>query len=77
MKAMLLIDQKTIGKTITLLNMQTNKLEQFIQAAAQAQTQDLQWISNLYQSRLKNLTEKSEKYNEGKNSAFNENTQTN
>jgi len=56
---------------------QTNKLEQFIQAAAQAQTQDLQWISNLYQSRLKNLTEKSEKYNEGKNSAFNENTQTN
>jgi hypothetical protein len=36
----------------------------------------LQWISNLYQKRLKNLMETNEKYNEWKNSSFNENSQT-
>ena len=71
-----MIGQKITGKTTTLLNMQTNKLAQLIQAAAQDQTQELQWISNLYQKRLKDLTETNEKYNEQKNTSFNENTQT-
>ena len=73
---MSLIGQKITGKTISLLNMQTNKLDQLIQAAAQHQTQELQWISNLYQKRLKDLMETNEKYNEWKNSNFDENSQT-
>ena len=54
--------------------MQTNKLAQLIQAAAQNQLQETQWIRKLYQNRLKTLTETNNKYNEGKQFAFNENT---
>jgi hypothetical protein len=44
--------------------MQTNNLDALIQAAAQQQTQELRWIHNVYQQRLKDLMEINERYNE-------------
>jgi hypothetical protein len=64
MKEMLFTAQKTSGKTITLNNMQTNNLDALIQAAAQQQTQELRWIHNVYQQRLKDLMEMNERYQE-------------
>lgn len=48
--------------------MQTSKLDQLIQAAAQHQTQELEWIKNLFQQRMKLITEP--------NKLSHENTQT-
>lgn len=70
-----MISQKTTGKTTTSLNMQTNKLAQLIQAAAQIQPQENQWISKQYQEKMKMIMETNEKYNELKNSNSNENSQ--
>ncbi len=64
MRATLFTAQKISGKTITLNNMQTNNLDALIQAAAQQQTQELRWIHNVYQQRLKDLMEINERYNE-------------
>ena len=64
MKEMLSTVQKTSGKTITLNNMKTSNLDALIQAAAQQQTQELRWIHNVYQQRLKDLMEMNERYKE-------------
>lgn len=48
--------------------MQTSKLDQLIQAAAQNLEQETQWIKTLFQTRMKLITEP--------NKALNENTQT-
>ena len=56
--------------------MTSNKLDSHIESAAQLQKQELQWISNLYQQRLKDLIETNEKYNEWMNSRKDEDPQT-
>lgn len=70
-----MIGQKTTGKTTTSPNMQTNKLAQLIQAAAQVQPQESQWISKQYQEKMKMITETNKKYNESNSSLLNENSQ--
>jgi len=57
-------------------NMTPNKLDSHIEIAAKQQKQELQWISNLYQQRLKDLMETNEKYNEWINSKKDEDAQT-
>jgi hypothetical protein len=56
--------------------MTPNKLDSHIEMAAKQQKQELQWISNLYQQRLKDLMETNEKYNEWINSKKDEDAQT-
>jgi len=56
--------------------MTPNKLDSHIEIAAKQQKQELQWISNLYQQRLKDLMETNEKYNEWINSKKDEDAQT-
>ena len=53
------MDQKISGKTIISNNMQTNKLESFIQAAAQPHLLNPMWIQQQIQNQLLNSQQKS------------------